>query len=441
MSLFRPVEFALATVMLCGAGLTYAHAKPFMIVGNDEKVTVGRRRQALLSPPGKDSVLIVDLANPEDPEDRRHAAAEELGRRPAGQCRHRSDRLGRAGRELRRRRQGRRRARSRCPTTRSTSSTSRPTRPSSPPPSPVGKQPSGLSISPAGNLALVANRADNSISVLSIKGTDVKLDRHRRRWATASRMSLFTPDGKRALAVQVPGPQGRAARRQRRQGDLRQARPADRPLALQRRDRPDGKLALTADNGNAGASDGNVDTVSVIDLEANPPRIIDHVVVGDGPEGLAISPKGDFAVAVDPARLQRQQEGLLLQPERQPSRAEDRRQEGDQDSRTSRSAACRKPWRSRRTAISLGRQLHRPGLLDPEGRRHQGHRHRQALQGAGSSGLGADGALKQASWTEPVKAAARRSLSRKRGRSARSYAPRSNACMASPRASRRLALK
>ena len=28
------------------------------------------------------------------------------------------------------------------------------------------------------------------------------------------------------------------------------------------------------------------------------PRIVDRVVVGDGPEGLAISPKGDVAVAV-----------------------------------------------------------------------------------------------------------------------------------------------
>jgi DNA-binding beta-propeller fold protein YncE len=36
---------------------------------------------------------------------------------------------------------------------------------------------------------------------------------------------------------------------------------------------PDGKLALTADNGNAGGSDGNVDTVSVIDMEAIPPRV------------------------------------------------------------------------------------------------------------------------------------------------------------------------
>ena len=60
---------------------------------------------------------------------------------------------------------------------------------------------------------------------------------------------------------------------------------------------PNGKLALTSDNGGSGSSDGSVDTTSVIDLEANPPRAIDRVVVGDGPEGLAMSPKGDLAVA------------------------------------------------------------------------------------------------------------------------------------------------
>jgi len=60
---------------------------------------------------------------------------------------------------------------------------------------------------------------------------------------------------------------------------------------------PDGKLALVNETGGGGSSDGNVDTTSVIDLSVNPPRIIDHVVVGDGPEGLAISPKGNLAVA------------------------------------------------------------------------------------------------------------------------------------------------
>src|SRR5579883_1679232 len=39
----------------------------------------------------------------------------------------------------------------------------------------TGKQPSGMAINRAGNLALVANRADNSVSVLSINGKEVKL--------------------------------------------------------------------------------------------------------------------------------------------------------------------------------------------------------------------------------------------------------------------------
>jgi DNA-binding beta-propeller fold protein YncE len=36
----------------------------------------------------------------------------------------------------------------------------------------------------------------------------------------------------------------------------------------------------------------------VIDLEAQPPRVVDKVVIGDGPEGLAVSPSGKHAVAV-----------------------------------------------------------------------------------------------------------------------------------------------
>ena len=35
--------------------------------------------------------------------------------------------------------------------------------------------------------------------------------------------------------------------------------------------------------------------MSVIDLSQDPPRVIHYETVGDGPEGLAISPNGDFA--------------------------------------------------------------------------------------------------------------------------------------------------
>jgi len=59
---------------------------------------------------------------------------------------------------------------------------------------------------------------------------------------------------------------------------------------------PDGKLAIV--NNIGGGQDGQVDTVGVVDLEANPPRVIDQVVVGDGPEGLAISPAGGYAASL-----------------------------------------------------------------------------------------------------------------------------------------------
>jgi DNA-binding beta-propeller fold protein YncE len=59
---------------------------------------------------------------------------------------------------------------------------------------------------------------------------------------------------------------------------------------------PGGVIALVANNGNNGFPDGHVDTVSVVDLSVDPHRVIDHIVVGDGPEGLAVSPDGRLAV-------------------------------------------------------------------------------------------------------------------------------------------------
>jgi DNA-binding beta-propeller fold protein YncE len=61
----------------------------------------------------------------------------------------------------------------------------------------VGKQPSGMAISRAGTLALVANRADDSVSVLSIDGKNVKpvgtvsvATQPRPRWRPRPRRSL-----------------------------------------------------------------------------------------------------------------------------------------------------------------------------------------------------------------------------------------------------------
>jgi DNA-binding beta-propeller fold protein YncE len=164
----------------------------------------------------------------------------------------------------------------------------------------VGKQPSGMAISPKGDLALVANRADGTISVLSIHGKDVLVTDTVPVGAPTDSVSgvAITPDAKRALVFKAAA--NKVALLSIDDGKVKYGKhdlatgifPYNVVVS------PNGKLALTADNGGNGSSDGNIDTVGVIDLEANPPRVIDHVVVGDSPEGLAMSPKGDVAVSV-----------------------------------------------------------------------------------------------------------------------------------------------
>lgn len=167
----------------------------------------------------------------------------------------------------------------------------------------VGKQPSGMAINRAGDLALVANRADNTVSVLSIKGKEVKLiDTVALAASDAPNEQLsavaITPDGKQALVVKSAG--NKVALLTIAGGKVSYDKydmtvgvfPCNVAIA------PNGKIGIVNNVGGGGASDGGVDTVAIIDLEAAPPRVIDYVVVGDGPEGLAMSPMGTIAVSV-----------------------------------------------------------------------------------------------------------------------------------------------
>src|SRR6516165_4225590 len=155
----------------------------------------------------------------------------------------------------------------------------------------VGKQPSGMAISQKGDLALVANRADGMISVLSIRGKDVLVvDSVTVGTATDSVSAVaITPDGKHAFAAKAAANKVALLTID---GDKVTYDKRDLPTGIFPYNvavTPDGKLALTVDNGNGGGSDGNAKTVRVIDL----------VTVGDSPEGLAISPNGDLAVSVE----------------------------------------------------------------------------------------------------------------------------------------------
>jgi DNA-binding beta-propeller fold protein YncE len=284
---------AFAVVMAVGP-LAAAQAKPLMIVGNDEKYLWNDDGKPVFFPMGKDSFAVVDLSDPANPKiDSVIPLPNSVAGPPTNLAVHPSGKFALIADsvevvddngvlkmvpdnkifviDL-----------------------------TVDPPKVIdtitgGKQPSGLDISPKGDMALVANRADKSVSVLAIKGTEVKLVDSISFPDSVAHVQ-FTPDGKRALAVRnlahqisildVVG------------GKVSYSK-IDLPTGLMPYNvvvTPDSKLALTADQGSL-SSDGSVDDVTVIDLEAQPPRVIDRVAIGDFPEGLAISPKGDIAVA------------------------------------------------------------------------------------------------------------------------------------------------
>ena len=285
-----------AAILLAGLGLHPVDAKPFMIVGLDEKVLWDADGKPLLAPDGKDAVLIVDLANPETPN---IAASLPLKNSvigppvnvdidPTGSIALVADLVDivKDGDALKQ-----------VPDNKIYVIDLKASPPKLAATLTGGKQPSGLNISPSGKMALVANRGDNSISVLSIDGTDVKITDTVAMPDSVAHV-MFTPDGKRALAVRFPAHKVSVLDIA---GDKVTYNKVDLPTGQWPYNvvvTPDSGLALTSDNGGAGSSDGSVDTTSVIDLDATPPRIIDRVVVGDGPEGLAMSPKGDLAAAI-----------------------------------------------------------------------------------------------------------------------------------------------
>jgi len=277
-------------------GAARAQAGPYMIVGNDEKISWDGAGKAVLAPPGKDSVLIVDLADPLNPTVVANLPLKNsivgppvnLAIDPTGTVALVADSVNiiKDGEALKQVPDDKLHIidlQAKPPKVVETIS--------------IGKQPSGLSINPTGTLALVANREDKSIGVLSIKGTEVKLIDSIPMGDSVAHV-VFTPDGKRALAVKFPAHKVSVLNVD---GEKVIYTKTDLPVGLWPYNvavTPNGSIALTSDNGNAGASDGHIDTVSVIDLEAQPVRVIDRVVVGDAPEGLAISPKGDVAVSV-----------------------------------------------------------------------------------------------------------------------------------------------
>ena len=159
----------------------------------------------------------------------------------------------------------------------------------------VGRQPSGMSISPDGRMAIIANRAETSVSVLSIDGKQVRFEGKVETGDQVTHVA-FTPDGKGAMITKASTDQVSFLAIDGAEVTLTGPDLAVGDYPYNADITPDGRLAIVANTGNNGRSDGNIDSITVIDLQHNPPRVIDHLAAGDAPEGITISPDSRLAV-------------------------------------------------------------------------------------------------------------------------------------------------
>src|SRR6266705_3332511 len=201
---------------------------------------------------------------------------------------------------------------------------------------------------------------------------------------------------------------------------------------------PDESLALVANSMNVVQEGGAWKQVPdnriwVIDLTANPPRLIDTIIAGKQPSGMSINRAGNLALVANRAdgsisvlrisgkkvelidtvtigeqvahvvftpdgqargggaaqRNQRLEERLLLQPQRPGGGAEDRRQKSDAHERSRGARPARRRGFQRRRALYLCRKLHRPGHLYPARGRRPDRKHRKIAPVARPPGVDA----------------------------------------------------
>jgi DNA-binding beta-propeller fold protein YncE len=162
----------------------------------------------------------------------------------------------------------------------------------------VGAGPAGLSINRAGTLALVANRAAGTVSVLRIRDGQASVIGTVEIGTPASLVShaQFTPDGRHALVtrygdslITVLRIEGETVTRLDRDMTA-----GVHPYALSVS--PTGAWAIVGNIGRSANNTGDRDTVSLIDLSREPFRVVDTVTVGTTPEGVMASPDGRHAV-------------------------------------------------------------------------------------------------------------------------------------------------
>ncbi|WP_420240966.1 hypothetical protein [Roseiterribacter gracilis] len=163
----------------------------------------------------------------------------------------------------------------------------------------AGKSPAGVSFNKQGDLALVANRGDGTLSVFSFAGGqltpvnvlkigDEKSQPSHVAIAGDGKSALVTRDGDHFISVlAIDGTNVKVTDRTLRSG----IRPYSIDIA------PQGDVAIV---GDLGSNSGDNNTVSVIDLKNGPAHVVSSVTVGQTPEGLKLSPDGKLlAVAIN----------------------------------------------------------------------------------------------------------------------------------------------
>ena len=157
----------------------------------------------------------------------------------------------------------------------------------------AGKGAAGVSINRVGTLALVANRNEGTVSVFTISGKtltpagtidfgDVKSGPCHAAFTPDGKMALVTRDGDHKISILSVDGNTVTETKKFMVGGYR-------PYGIEISAR--GDIAVV---GNQGGGQGDADTVSLIDLKANPPRVVDTISVGQTPEGVAMSGDGAY---------------------------------------------------------------------------------------------------------------------------------------------------
>ncbi|HEY4042904.1 MAG TPA: YncE family protein, partial [Rhodopila sp.] len=158
----------------------------------------------------------------------------------------------------------------------------------------VGAQPSGMAITHKGDLALIANRAGKSVSVLSIHNGEVKALGEVPLDQEAAAVAIM-PDGRRAFVclnkvntIAVLAIDGEK---------VTYDKSLDVPSAFNPYNidiTPDGKYVIAS---NTGAMKNNADAEVIIEATGPHPHVVDIMSPGSGPEGFVIAPDGKTAAA------------------------------------------------------------------------------------------------------------------------------------------------